>query len=237
MVRALLDGRKTQTRRVVKPQPKRVGWYTQDDKPGVQFDWHEVDEHNDPIDSSLRCPYGAPGDRLWVRETSRAEELSTGQDGVTYTADNAFRPIENNREAGERWLRMHNYCGRRGALVPGIHMPRWASRLTLEVTEVRVERAQDISEADAIAEGVWRNDDFGDEGPAKFDRALCPKCGGSLLHNAVGPGLGVILDVDCRACDTAVKRFKHLWQSINDRPWMCWADNPWVWVVGLKVVS
>ena len=103
MVRAILSGAKTQTRRIIKPQP--------------------IDSADDPIGAytvdggrSWRCPHGRPGDRLWVREAFIHEPA--------------------------------DYCWK-----PSIHMPRWASRITLEITDVRVERLQDISEADAVAEG------------------------------------------------------------------------------------
>ena len=114
------------------------------------------------------------GLRLWVRETCRAHEITDseadtdafgiverlgleqppyGLDGVVYLADGAFREIENTPEAGDAWGVLHSYRGKRGATVPPIHMPRWASRILLEIVAVRVERLQDISEADAEAEG------------------------------------------------------------------------------------
>jgi len=111
---------------------------------------------------------------------------------------------------------------------PSIHMPRWASRIDLEVTGVRVERLQDISEADADAEGCERLDSEREE----HDWKLCPKCGGTRLHNALGPNLGVIFDVDCQHCDTYVKRYQHLWEAINGPG--SWAANPWVWVVEFR---
>jgi hypothetical protein len=100
--------------------------------------------------------------RLWVRETCWTEENEHGVDGIYYVADGAWLPIENTPEAAERWYDLHFY-GRRhdgtplnniGKQVPSIHMPRWASRLTLTVTDVRAERLQEISEADAMAEGA-----------------------------------------------------------------------------------
>lgn len=95
-----------------------------------------------------------PGDRLWVRETCVAHELPDGLDGVLYLADQAFREIDNTEAAADAWVKLNHYGGRgRGHVVPAIHMPRWASRITLEITGARVERLQDISEADVQAEG------------------------------------------------------------------------------------
>lgn len=136
MVRELLAGTKTQTRRICKV-PMRAGM-------------------PEPELASLlaTCRYGKPGDRLWVRETSKAIELPSGLDGVRYSADQAFRPIENTREASEAWMAMHAYRRGRGLVVPAIHMPRWASRIALELTGVRVERLQSISHEDAWDEGI-----------------------------------------------------------------------------------
>jgi len=98
------------------------------------------------------------GDRLWVRETCRAEELCDGRDGVRYLADDAWLPIENIAQASDAWLTLYHYrtgtTEKRGQTVPQIHMPRWAARLILTVTEVRVERLDQITEQDAIAEGM-----------------------------------------------------------------------------------
>lgn len=136
MVRAVLSGAKTQTRRIVKPLHMAT-----------------VDAEQFPI--LAMCPYGSPGDQLWARETCRAEAIGDeGLCGVRYVADGQFMPIANTREASDRWVQLYWYRGMEGATVPPIHMPRWASRITLEITDVRVERLQDISEADAKAEGV-----------------------------------------------------------------------------------
>jgi len=145
MVRAILAGTKTQTRRVVKDRHIR------------QIDTSKLPG---PAGWSRPMPYGQPGDRLWVRETCLAEELPDGLDGVRYLADEAFLAIESTPEGADRWLALRYYGKRPSPVapvktVPAIHMPRWASRITLEVTGVRVERLQDISEADALAEGSF----------------------------------------------------------------------------------
>ncbi len=125
MVRALLAGTKTQTRRAVKPQPQDEVF-----QHPVSRQWLESVNGEE---SGLRCPYGQPGDRLWVRETwTPCGPLPT--DGVLYRSDFPEGPLSIKFK-------------------PSIHMPRWASRITLDITDVRVERLQDISEADAQAEG------------------------------------------------------------------------------------
>lgn len=170
MVRAILEGRKSQTRRLLKPQPLLTD--------GV-WKWHECHWPASktpmlvPGHSGWKALPTRPGDRLWVRETVRAEEREDGIDGVHYLADDEFRPIENSEDASMRWVELFHYRGQRGAKVPPIHMPRWASRITLEVTGVKVERLQNISGSDAIDEGIesmrsdaagklywgWRGDD------------------------------------------------------------------------------
>ena len=152
MVRAILEGRKSQTRRIMKPQPDAV-------LDGEPY-WH-IGGYRTRIGAKrpFVCPYGQPGDRLWVRETCRSEELPSGLDGVRYLADDGFLPIDDTSEAGDAWIELR-YYGKRASpvapvkTVPSIHMPRWASRITLEITGIRVERLRGISEADALAEGI-----------------------------------------------------------------------------------
>lgn len=144
MVRAILDGRKTQTRRPLKaPQPLDILPMLGDQEGRL---WAALTERGETPDQNrgalIRCRYGLPGDRLYVRE---AHTVSNGGD-VIYRAgypENAkARGLENIPPEGEiRWR-------------PSIHMPRWASRLTLEIADVRVERAQDITEGDAVNEGI-----------------------------------------------------------------------------------
>jgi len=149
MIHALLDGRKTQTRRILKPRKKwRDRGYTHLDMEVLVDELWWWDGLRDNIGASAPIPY-APGDRLWVREAVRFDARHDvveplGAHGlVWYEADGPVNWPE--RE------------GSPGKLRPSIHMPRWASRLTLTVTDVRVQRLQDISEDDMRAEGMHGN--------------------------------------------------------------------------------
>jgi hypothetical protein len=143
MVRAILAGTKTQTRRVMRDQPCKLLDYN---RGALSIRVRgAVYQAFSPEFPPVRCPYGQPGDRLWVREAwSRDEEDGSlfyrADVGTGNEADDWQRNIDDGA-SGYRWK-------------PSIHMPRWASRILLEVTCVRVERLHDISEADANAEGV-----------------------------------------------------------------------------------
>lgn len=206
MVRALLDGSKTQTRRAVKlPHQNPLGQWE-------VFHWggpnggKTRDGHTAPFQHAIShsrtgeihlCPHGQPGDRLWVREAfdflpaggpdqPQACEIvywSTGSLEAR-TAPTDYNPMIYGREK----------------VRPGIHMPRWASRLLLEIVSVRVERLQAISETDAEAEGV------------------------GFLRS--------VPDVDETL--TAKQLYDALWDSINGAG--SWDANPWVWAVEFKVV-
>lgn len=151
MVRAILNGRKTQTRRVITPQFEKK-WGS-----GVRhgddfYSCHVNIEEPNGEWKWIRCPYGQPGDRLWVKETWRCEERGEyGVDGVHYRADDAFIVIENTREASDAWGDAHRDGD---PWRPSIFMPRWASRITLDVVRISVERVRDINEKDAQAEGM-----------------------------------------------------------------------------------
>lgn len=141
MVNAILDGRKVMTRRAVKPQPPE----------GFRLWGRCIDDHASWTDHPLQgekgdifratCPYGKPGDTLWVRETFMIERFPSAPDKplVHYRADNTA--------AGSAWTAARMWK-------PSIFMPRWASRITLRITDVRVERLQEISAADMRAEGI-----------------------------------------------------------------------------------
>ena len=200
MVRAILDGTKTQTRRVVKPQPDLS--ILKESYRDLEFEFRRMpvlgpthvpsewgfcakyDKPNCVPIHGYKCPYGTIGDRLWVRETWAPHP----QDQATI-----FYRATVDTEPGIRvWD---------GPWKPSIYMPRWASRITLEITGIRVERVQDISDEDARAEGLWcRFDGQGCEGK-------CHKCS-----------------------ETARVAFRTLWDSTNAKRHP-WASNPWVWVI------
>lgn len=134
MVKAILDGRKTQTRRILKPQPKGVVV----SKPNFDGLFSEA---NDPVTRYFACHHGQPGDKLWVRET-RADTCAEGVSKIPwYRADYLGHGEIDPPPGGIKWK-------------PSIFMPRWASRITLEIVSVRVEKVQEIRCEDALAEGV-----------------------------------------------------------------------------------
>jgi hypothetical protein len=192
MIKAELAGSKSQTRRIIKPQPAvtpipRLG------EPGP-------------------CPYGVPGDLLYVREShSLLESSITGKAApVWYWADG--NPPEG------------DYTRPR----PSIHMHRCSSRLTLRITDIRVERLQDISEEDAQAEGVEPLESDAHQDREEFDHGLCNRCGGLRLYTDCSSG-AARFDVDCTKCDTHAKRYRWLWESINGEG--SWDLNPYLWVI------
>lgn len=221
MVRAILAGSKTQTRRVLKPQPEDfIGG------PGTTLDgispapvipvwWNERAERLTAITS----PYGEPGDRLWVREAWRlpasADPLSgaeVGRRALEAGYSHPWAPTHYEAD-GHRTGEWRSWPDRRpGRYRQARFMPRWASRITLKVTEVRVERLQDISEADARAEGV---SEAGEVIRALGEGNRCSVVDG-LSHTARGA-------------------FAALWDEINGkRPGCAWESNPWVWAVSFQ---
>lgn len=138
MVRAILEGRKTQTRRIIKPQPKIIHSIYGD----ASIDTERIFRQGD---QRIHCPYGRPGDRLWVREAF-AEVGCIGRP-IDWFEYNYRADFENGQ-----WEGYADMCFEKWR--PSIHMPRAASRILLEITDIRAERVCDISEADAIAEGI-----------------------------------------------------------------------------------
>lgn len=200
MVQAILDGRKTQTRRVLKVQPPGDGYQllrvvdTSGPKSHVgKLHWGKLSENKLRVlhseDRHFDCPYGQPGDQLWVREAWRSYPMAgkDGSPGIIY-----------------RQTPQHSHLG---PWKPSIHMPRWASRIQLEIVSVRVDRLNDISEEDARSEGV-----------------LQVKSDGYQDYSGIGGYWG-----------SAINSFESLWESINGPG--SWSANPWVWVVEFKRVN
>jgi hypothetical protein len=204
MIRAILAGQKTQTRRIVKQLDPSMGACTKD-------------LHGNPMSvcwayggAVIHCPYGQPGDRLWVRETFQgplwdgdftdkpADPHSAKY--CVYKADGGPMPeyVDGDDNLCQGWR-------------PSIHMPRWASRILLEIVSVRVERLNDISEADARAEGV------------QADRAGGFYIDTTDARHATPVGASPIV------------AFQSLWESINGAG--SWGVNPWVWVVEFKRIE
>jgi len=150
MVRAILDGRKTQTRRTL--TERHLHLIDAASSAGECYPLESgVDHENSQIYYREHCPFGQVGDRLWVREAFRVHSRATDVSTLVYRASERNSWTEQTRRvpvlvcnkqvSPEKWT-------------PSIHMPRWASRITLEITDVRIERLNDISEEDAKAEGV-----------------------------------------------------------------------------------
>ena len=214
MVRAILEGHKTQTRRIVKPQPPNedftvadyCDWeddYCSSGIPTVKFSKpFDQDKRWDwwPIGyKKIRCPYGRFRDRLWVKETSIISPPNwCDRNGSTHLdAPGGPRVVQ--------YLATHS-CTEAAddyklKKTPSIFMPRWASRITLEITGIRVERLNDIIEQDAEAEGIQFIRDYPDA-----DETL-----------------------------TAKQLYSFLWDSINGEG--SWDLNPWVWVIEFRRVE
>jgi len=150
-INGILEGRKTQTRRIVKPSVKgcTVGSYTNGNP--LDNEVVNVQEDGDPW-TDIKCPYGQPGDRLWVRETWAMNDVEYGWGSIPKTRPPGFGEITY-RADGEWKDQFEELDGDIPPWRPSIFMPRWASRLTLKITGIRVERVQDISDVDCEAEG------------------------------------------------------------------------------------
>lgn len=209
MVRAILSGQKTVTRRplatfqypsLTDPESPSAGWFAvaqRHRRYGFGVSAASEQLCADALATAGVCPYGKPGDRLWVRETWLADaqldsiaprDMSQGEP-IMYPADGSFR------QTGCAMISQ-------GRGRPSIHMPRWASRILLEITDIRVERLQDINEQQALAEGV----------------------------------MAAERDIDPDGNDlSAVELFGGLWVMLNGME--SWNANPWVWVVEFRVLT
>lgn len=202
MVQAILEGRKTMTRRIIKRFSE-----INDLHDGVNWPVLE-DEYGDY--NKVVCPYGQVGDELWVREAFKylegyKSEGEGGDFGIEYLADGEEVWFVDN---GEKMTYPVDERKR-----PSIHMPQWASRITLKITSIRVERLQDITEEDAEKEGV--------------DDRLCLDCGNLESEEAHW-----VCEADYDPEYSYVGGFKALWNKINGKD--SYDKNPWVWVVGFE---
>jgi len=192
MVRAILNGTKTQTRRAVKDR------HIDSAPPACIFQWLRE-----------RCTYGQPGDRLWVREAFMHEPADYCWEASVSIpcrpAETVYRADHDGDTRGAGWK-------------PSIHMPRALSRITLEITGVRVERLQDISDTDCIAEGIERPEDMSKEAVEAMD--IWPIGAERECFNAL---------------NQPVHQYRRLWERINGP--VSWAANPWVWVIEFRRVT
>lgn len=219
MVRAILAGQKTQTRRIIKRSPRWPidfigGQADMDDPMCWGFECNETAEwwllEKDPDDNRSRqipCQHGQVGDHLWVRESTHrrqmqnlltGEPLASQYDGGAYSADD--NDVLNPDGFDISWWYSRNAC-------PSIHMPRWACRLLLDIEELRVERLQEISVQDALAEGI----------------IVLP-----------GGGFGLPDGAFFHAADPR-QSFFMLWESINGDGSV--QANPWVWAVKFRRIE
>ncbi|MFS7253825.1 hypothetical protein AB6869_24940 [Rahnella rivi] len=212
MVRAILSGRKTQTRRVINPQPSSGVRKSVLVKSGVE------DGHG----RELVCPLGQPGDQLWVREAFRmAKSLDIHSPGdvaelsLNAGYKNPWAPIQFEADG----VRAGKWSGfdtppvvtEPGKLRPSLHMPRWASRIQLEISNVGVQRLQDISSGDAVREGICQL-------PASGRYCINP---GDQYFGG--------------ASHSAKEVYSWLWESIYGEG--SWGANPWVWVIEFERVA
>lgn len=242
MVRAILKGRKIQTRRIIKPQPS--GSNTQNDPYGWRWKWTPTDKRipifewgkdtTGWISMLKHCPYGVPGDRLWVKETwvellhtspaTDRPELCEGdkliEPATSYTDDSGQQRWHyNGRVIAYRATSAVEFCDGDGFIgesankddmakwKPSIFMPRWASRITLEIEAVRVERVNEITREDCIAEGIYQK-------------------GGQWIIDGAVTGLGWMQPEGA---------YRELWESINGAK--SWDANPWVWVIQFRRIT
>lgn len=223
MVRAILDGRKTQTRRVIanvsldnciplqKPTKTKDGIYT-----------HVLDAPGHRL-----CPFGQVGDRLWVREAYQGPLFNFDQMG-TYLGDTSKfeRPefCEYRADGGKTPEYYDADDNLRYGWKPSIHMPRWASRILLEITGVRVERLNDISEEDAQCEGVHAE---------VWDQTVVARnyAGSEGFFQFWSEDMPHYVEMN----QLYRSSFRSLWQSIYGEE--SWRDNPWVWAISFRRVK
>ncbi len=218
MVRATLDGRKTQTRRIIKPQPHASNGLVNAAYCGRPNSWLPTGSFSHENQSrEYQCHQGIVGDQLWVKETWQGfrqtsieydewEEMESPKDRHVQFYEPVYRA--DNKNFPEKWQ-------------PSIFMPREYSRIQLEITGVRPERLQDISEADAVREGAL------------------------VCSTGLPPGTPPVYGFDTDAGDfdenlaayNARDAFAGLWRSLNTKRGSTWEENPWVWVIDFERIK
>ena len=242
MVRAILDGRKTQTRRIVKPHPP-AGFEWQGvilETTGDQRDVGKASWRLYPDSHNVRCPYGLTDDHLWVKEAWRIYGWHDGEPYyLQYKADGAKldEPGDSEYMDEDKYLQYYmdssDDCEKAGLKTegdfyvfedgepptrwrPSIFMPRWASRISLEITKMRVERLQDITYEDAVGEGT--------PGAGLI--------GGNIAMLVTGTD-------NMEDCEKELRKsmFASLWDEINKKRGYGWEVNPWVWVIDFERID
>ena len=217
MVKAILENRKSMTRRVITTLPIEPDTASINlDGAGNWVAWapHPVTDEQSkrcyPNSAGFPCPYGKPGDTLWVKERCAIGFNDDGDLVCDYFADGKRRWFDVTPENEK-----YSWCYISDDKRPSIFMPRWASRLSLRITDIRAERLQDISEADAKAEGL------------------------TSWSNEKQPGVthyGVAIVDEVWSTDPILV-FSHLWDSINAKRGYGWDANPWVWALSFERVT
>lgn len=228
MVKAILQGAKTQTRRVMKPQIAdcnhsiftEAEWNKNPTEWVIKYGFAYCGLCGNGVTpkgdySGIKCPYGMVGDILWVRETFEVHFCNDGGDDYTmlhYISDNSWTRLNTGMKAGKH---------------PSIHMPRIASRILLEITHIKIERLQDISPEDACDEGIeYDNIDLD-----AFE-------GGELVadfKNYTWKDDASCEDYHFPTFASCIESYRTLWQKINGKD--SWNENPWVWVIEFKIIN
>lgn len=209
MINALLNGPKTETRRVIKPQPNEdvIKHFSNYEYRNIKDNIWKGFSDKQGFVPTIKCPFGKVGDQLWVRETY----LKKGNEFHSYVADyddNMFKSTEPMGKA----LKAKMY-----KRIPSIYMFRKYSRIQLEITEIKVEGVQDITEDGARNEGIHSEHD----GTHSWFKNYNLKEEQAMFKYPSG----------------AIKSFKSLWNSINEKRGYSFESNPWVWAVKFKVVK
>lgn len=247
MVLALRDEIKTQTRRLVNPRVYIEEYAS--DMPGsivVGVTHQSSPEFAEKAMEWLPCPYGVVGDRLWVRETWASAVAPV----VAYRADGECGAWMGDGDGGggriwcrhggvvgPEWNRPYTWRGDSyglgkfgGRWRPSIHMPRWASRFTLEITDIRIERVQSISLADVLAEGVRPL-------VSEDRRPLVRLTGPYPVANYLSKGFMQLPFTEAAEAEWARAHYASLWDSLNEKRGAPWCANPWVWVITFKRIE